>query len=219
VDLDLTRGVSAIILAAGANTRLRGLVAPFMKPLMLVNGRSLIAHARSLAADWSASQVIAVVAPENARPAISLIHADAWVLQPEPTGIMDALRLALPLAVLHTTLILCADNTFEYDTDNGMNVGGRLHPSWPFFGARVLDDRESLRFTRFSYEPKPRFIERGEVERGSCCWIGPVMCPTNALRAALDPATHATIEEALTSLNLKPFYMLCSDHGVPEEVS
>lgn len=214
MELDLTRGVSAIILAAGANARLSGIVPSFLKPLMVVNGRSLVGHARAFADSYGARQIVTVASPDNVRHMTQLIRSNDWVIQPEPTGIVNAIQRGIGVARCPATLLLCADNTFDLAADADMNS----IPRQPFFGARVLEAERARRFTRYSASGyAARFIPRNNPELGNGCWIGPVLAPTAALRETLT-CSHS-IEDALTELRLLPYQMLCADHGVPEEVA
>jgi MobA-like NTP transferase protein len=209
MELDLTQGLSAIVLAAGANTRLAGITAPFTKPLLTVNGRTLFDHALAEADRWDADEIVAVVSPHNAYQLRSSV-VGAYVTQAKPTGFLDAVRLALPFVNKPTTLILCADNLFE---------GAVPASNLACFGARDdVPPAAATRFTRYYTLNNVLYFRNDRTPGGlsNGCWIGPVRCSTDVLRRSL--ATGPTLEALLRDLDLRPVPMRCVDLGVPEEV-
>lgn len=224
-----TSDITAVILAAGANTRLAGVMPGFMKPLMLVNGRPLVRHALDHAVwDWKAERVIFVAAPQNASLLAQVTgepncERREWVLQPSPDGIIDAISRALPLVTTEWTLILCADNTFSGNVTS-------LPRRTACFGARVLAAEDASRFTRAVTRPDhgTRVLARDEpndlprVEAGVMVWIGPLLLKTKELCSALRCMHAGSSIERLIMLatdegrELQPIMMACEDLGVPE---
>lgn len=184
------------------------MIPAFAKPLIEINGRRLFDHALAEADCWGADEVVTVVSPHNA---YDLHCSTAWqVEQVAPTGVLDALRLALTRVTRPTTVILCADNLFE---------GGPPASNLACFGARSLRPAATLRFTRYKrYQGRTLFYPRDAppslVTDG--CWIGPVRCSTAALRKSLvEP--DLTLHMLLYDLDLIPWPMRCADLGVTEE--
>lgn len=223
---NLTRGVSAIILAAGANTRLNGLVPPFMKPLILVNGRPLIQHALLHAMrDWKADPVIIVASPENEKMIKSVVHhlydEVTWVKQEKPSGVLNAISLAMPLVTTEMTVILCGDNTFDLDELDSHILERRVRSHRSAIAIRQLDLTSAGRFTRvdMTYEPI-RLVPAGSEVASGQCWIGPVLLETEEAIQALDqqPVNVEDFIMKAAAKGMDKLRMKCSDHGVPDEL-
>jgi len=218
------RRLSVIIPAAGANTRLEGHVAPYLKPTILVNGLSLIQHAVNYAQqEWASVDysITIVASPHNAMilPPLVREHVTKWVLQPNPDGIVDAIRRGFdPMS--DWTGILCADNIYNNGKDG---VGPTVRSSGvPQFGSRYIPGIGSNRFTTWSQTEG--FFAKGALSLRTdphVCWVGPLLIPTNYLSLALK-AGGASIETVLNHIHQRqPFEqvkMLCSDMGIPEEL-
>ena len=215
--------ITSIIIAAGANTRLGGIVAPFMKPLILVNGKPLIQHALQHAAEWNTARDIIVASPDNAalltKVAGNWDDLD-WILQPTPAGVVDAIARALNHVKTDWTLILCGDNTFS-KIDMKTKWG-----SLGLFGARKLPAQDSQRFTRYKLREEGGvvFIDAASRDLGDGCWIGPLLLKTSELqrvvpRIAVDGGSVVTMIAACTNdgREIEPLPMTCEDLGVPEE--
>jgi NDP-sugar pyrophosphorylase family protein len=205
-------------LAAGANTRLEGILPPGLKPLLVVNGRTLFKHAVDHAHDaWGTERVVAVVSPDNVRPLTQVGGADDWVVQPQADGVMDALRRGLRAVDTRWTLVLCADNTFDLDYETNLDLL-RLRGRVPLFGARGLDEKDARRFTRYvRHGDNVRFLEASGDEPGTGCWIGPLCLPTEGLRNGQNsPTIVGCVNVAAHGLMLTPLDMNCADLGIPE---
>jgi len=209
--------ISALIAAAGANERLSGLVSTGGKPLILVNGKPLIRHALDHARDfWEAAEVVIVASPDNVKSLTQVVIADSWVVQPEPTGVVNAIARGIRFIESVWTVILCADNTFDTQGIILPEVINSL-----YFGARQLDKTSAKRFTRYTQANNfTRFIEASSDETGEGCWIGPLVLPTEAIKK------YVGISETIVQLvnviqkehrTLTPLNMHCTDMGVPEE--
>lgn len=219
-----TRGsISAIVLAAGANTRLNGIVPPYLKPLILSNGKPLLHHAVNHATqDWAVKEVIIVVSPDNAKSIVSIEdHSRQYILQPAPDGVLDAIGRAVPAATGDWLLILCADNTFD-----GFPHGDpRLNQETAIIGVRDdLSPGEMKRFTRY----RNRFdgveiIDANSDEQGQGCWIGPLCLRRLNVVHFLgdsDRGMYSIADLIRKSTNagteLVAVPMNCTDLGVPE---
>jgi hypothetical protein len=215
--------ISVIIPAAGANTRLTGTVAPFLKPTILCDGRPLIQHAYEHAwNDWQVPeyQTRVVVSPDNAAiipklfplATTSTVH---FVLQPNVTGIVNAIYRGLIGIKTEWTLILCADNVFRLKPEDPLTDDLK-----PIFGAKMLKCKDASRFTTFEGDTfLPASKNKGSGI--STCWIGPLLLPTSILKECL----YKNEESITTLLNrihrihaILPHMMDCSDMGVAEEL-
>lgn len=219
---------SAIILAAGENTRLKGIVPSFRKPLLLMNGRPLIQHAIDFAWLQAVTQCVIVASPHNAADLVAVtptnrVEQIRWCLQPRPTDVLDAIRIGLRTTDYDTeyTFILCADNTF----DGEWKLGGNFDCG---FAARNVGWPAAQRFTRYEFKNSElKFIEASSPTVGYGCWVGPLLLHTNTLRIALESVRElsrerqsmaALIQACITpSHRITPVPMQCSDMGIPEE--
>jgi molybdopterin-guanine dinucleotide biosynthesis protein A len=210
--------VTALILAAGANTRLEGILPPGLKPLLVVNGRTLFKHAIDHANDvWDCERLVAVVSPDNARHLAIVGGADDWVVQPSPDGVVDAIRRGLRVITTPWTLILCADNTFDLDEAALSAIACRRDVA--MFGARRLAPDDEHRFTRYytSYD-RVKFVEATNTTQPTeGCWIGPLLLPTEGVRnGSTMPSIVDLVNVATADFQLVPVQMTCADLGIPE---
>jgi NDP-sugar pyrophosphorylase family protein len=211
-------GITALILAAGANTRLESILPPGLKPLVIVNGKTLFKHAVDHANGlWNVDRVVAVVAPDNARPLTQVGGADDWVVQPRPEGVLDAIRRGLRAVWTPWTLILCADNTFDVDTGGLIqlqHVAGRV----PAFVSRRLAPEDERRFTRYvRHGDSSRFVGPEYTGPTDGCWIGPLCLSTEGLGdGSMLPSIIDCVNVAATGQMLTPIAMNCADLGIPE---
>lgn len=211
-------GVSCVILAAGENRRLNGIIAPHQKPLMLLNGKTLIAHAVEHSRRWRANEVTVIVSPHNAAQIAHVVKAvmsprDAmYVMQPEPNGIVEAISLGFRAARYDKMLILCADNQFQLEDNT------RIMPETPVvFGMRAMSGDDSARFTK--YNPIRGFYSGEGMSEAELCWIGPLLLYTSDVELAVN-ATNSIVpflNVATKGRKVTPFRMMCSDLGIPEE--
>lgn len=207
-----------------------------MKPLILVNGKPLVRHAVDHAYLWGAAQHVIVVSPDNARLVTQVVDRNYfdWVLQPEPTGVVDALRRAVRLVTGNRALILCADNTFQFENPDELacELKTRAAAGESLIATRELSVREAARFTTLEFkEPGARcgldVWPAGRNHKASqWCWIGPLLLQTTELRASLQrlPAGSDSVVEVILGatrggLDLQPLPMLCEDLGIPEELT
>ena len=216
--------ISVIIPAAGANTRLTGTVAPFLKPTILCDGRPLIQHAYEHAwNDWQVpeDQTHVVVSPDNATiipklvplATTSTVH---FVLQPNVTGIVNAIYRGLIGIDTEWTLILCADNVFRIKPEHPLTDDLK-----PLFGSKTLTCKDASRFTTFEDDTfLPAATNKGGT-LDNICWIGPLLLPTAILKECLYK-NESSIIRLLNRIHrmhaILPHIMDCSDMGVAEEL-
>lgn len=165
--------MDAVILAAGLNARLRNYVPEFHKPLLPLTGQlSLLRNAVQLAMAQGVERPVVVASPTNAyvlNQDLTGLPVD-MVIQREPIGPGDALRLGLSLKVQTSerVLVLLSDNTLTHDdvTSVCMEEG---------IGVQSMHHDEAARFTW--YDPDERRWREKEPIPSRLpkvnCWVGP----------------------------------------------
>jgi len=166
--------VEAVILAGGKSERLRGIVPPYHKPFIVVNGKSLLVSAVDAALEHGARRAVVVATGENALPVWQLIgHRPEVRVVLSDRGVGDAVFRGLEVCTERRILVMMSDNVFgPYDvhrvvtTRCGYGIGVR-HVPWD----------ESYRFTR---QFKGRWVESGDKsdtdEFGYAkIWCGPLV--------------------------------------------
>lgn len=198
--------MDAIVLAAGKGSRLEGVMAPYHKPLMVVNGRPIIWTAVHHALQVGANQVTVVVAPENALPISQVLdvepewdHKVQLLVQKRPKGPGDALYKALKIAhagspTRSKTLVLMGDNVSSFADVQKIN-------QIPDFavGVQYFSAEEAIRFTRWDYGRR-RWVEGEDIDPLNevdstgmiACWVGPFVCPSNIMMSALEVLYRGT---------------------------
>lgn len=205
--------MDSVILAAGRGQRLNGIVAPYHKPLLVVNGRSMISSAISNAYDAARltprDRIIVVVAAENALPLAQVIEAHPYakyvdmVVQskngmPGPGG---ALHQGLKLVASENVLVLMADNVTSLE--DVMRVTTRVSTvNINVVGVTLIPIEAVERFTRYQPTtdlwvekiPVSPDDESGDDERGmSTAWVGPLCLNSAEITNALD--VHASLAD------------------------
>lgn len=227
--------MDTIILAAGRNERLKGVVAPFHKPLLVVNGKSLVQHCLDIADRLSFGSVRLIVSPENALPisqVTQLAPNDMMIVQQKPLGPGHALHLGLKTLdpeISEEVMILCADNVFNLVQVEDMleDADGNLKNTIHVGGRKIYIKKERERFTRVD-QNKGRFIEGplGDDEPLDC-WIGPLVLPTHMAQNVFKEVCSELHDEEIkiaNNLNLMgcavQFHeMDCYDIGIKEALS
>ena len=172
--------MDTVILAAGRGSRLAGTVPAYMKPLITVNGesllRTLVRHASRLS-----ERVVVVASPENTGAIGDLVGDDVTlVVQHTALGPGDALRRGLQATHSNDVLLLMGDNVVSYK-----DIAAVAEASTYAMGIRVLDHTQDdpERFTRVTEDGT--LIEGtpgGQWQDGLYrCWIGPIRIPRDAL--------------------------------------
>lgn len=221
--------LSCIVLAAGANTRLAGIVPPFCKPLIPINGKPLINHAIEHAKfDWKCDRIIVVASTENVKQLTQVVEPDnsiRWVIQPTPDGVVDAIKRGLELVTSEMVLILCADNLFDIGQMLPSDLDIFIKDKIAAVACRSLPVEEATRFSRVgSGANQYPAITMDMPTRGSAlCWIGPLILKTNNCRSSIDTfgddqTIQLFINRSLDEQGLALMHMSCSDLGVPEEI-
>ena len=208
----------AIILAAGAGTRLKGFVPPYHKPLLIVNGKSLVSAAVQAVRDI-VDDIVVVVAPQNAEPIVHVVHALGasvrYVIQPEANGPAEALDLGLEgLRLPDQAIVLMGDNTVNR-TDIEEIVAQYADDN--VICGRYMGYPEATRFTRVLaddtwHEGPPR--PDHDLTRDVFVWLGPIKINVGDWFAT--PNKKNLIGPRFNYMNTQLFEVDCSDIGVPE---
>jgi hypothetical protein len=216
--------MDAVILAAGRGTRMSGLARPFYKPLLEVDGRTLIEHAWSYAYRADADRIVVVASPENLADLQAVLPDEVrFVVQVEPTGPADAVALGLSACTDERVMVLMSDNLMG--TEAITYMAGLDCDS---VGVKFVPRDQAERFTRV---PVPgRFIEGpwtlDDIDNNGhvIVWCGPIVARRQALLDVVTTAPSVTIGgehklgPLLGSALVKPRLVACDsiDVGVPE---
>lgn len=216
--------MDVVILAAGRNDRLKGVVPSYMKPLIVVNGRTLITSI--IDATHSCERVVVVASPENVKPLVDVvtpIRPDTrFVVQPEATGPLHALELGLELVTGRDVTIVCADNVIPPNHWDALWHRVSLRDSEMLVSVRDLPGDEVERFTYFIggnvYEKQPA------PDTGSryMAWIGPLVTKADTLRDKLEEGGNMRALSDLIAMyeGQERVYVegYCADIGIPGEL-
>lgn len=204
-----------LILAAGEGSRLASIAAPFHKPLMVVNGKSIVSAATLELHRIGVDDVTIVVAPQNASAICHVTdgRVDNYIIQPKAVGPVDAVARAMRLyAPQDEIILLMGDNIFG--ADDVRSVANA--PSDVAVGGRVLPKPDAQRFTR--QLPSGEWIE-GEDDRGAQemrVWLGPVKFTTEQWTQAWHPDA-VSIGRMFNDMTTPTFVpTTSSDLGLPE---
>ena len=232
--------MDTVILAAGRGERLKGIVAEFHKPLMVVNGRAMITQVVDAVRDnIKLGQIIIVAAPDNVSPMINILgdkidEKMRFVIQPRPTGPGDGLGLGLelvtPTSISTHTLVLCADNIMDSEDIAAIlstnPVGQEI-----IVGTRTTrNEAVAARMTRVDMHEQS-FIESPTLEAPDGngeyhCWLGPLALPTFETKQTvtiartrdeemkISPILNALVKHHGASVYTEP--VNCYDVGIPE---
>jgi molybdopterin-guanine dinucleotide biosynthesis protein A len=183
-----------VILAAGRNTRLRGIVPSYYKPLVIVNGVPLIVSlVRNL---WgSVERIVIVVSPENAGPISEIVEANvltagrvSYVVQPTARGPGEGVYRGLQAANADRIVLVCGDNSIPDNEISGavsndfgcVRLLDRCDEEGTITCATVITSNveQASHFTRVP-STADHFIENapgGAWGDGDYrCWIGPLI--------------------------------------------
>ena len=224
--------IDIIILAAGRGARLAGVMPPYMKPLMTVNGESILvklikeATAAVFNVTSSDDRVTVVTAPENTMPIAHLLNdadIDARiVVQRKPTGPATAVKLALQPDSART-VVLMGDNVMSVDAiQRVMVLEDSLVTVVGGNSARLV----SPSFTRYRTEQR-QWVEKTPItddDTGAFVWLGPLNFSTDRLhnvlnrRLVVNEAGEYPLGPLLNHFNddLLTVDVTCTDIGVLE---
>jgi GTP:adenosylcobinamide-phosphate guanylyltransferase len=135
--------LDAVILAGGRSERLNGIVPPFHKPFLVINGKSLLVSAVDSALTVGAERVVVVATGENAMPVFQLVgHYPQVRVVLAGGGPGRALLVGLEVCANQRVLVLMSDNV--HDSGDVARVAAETYA----IGVRYVNRREAQRFTR-----------------------------------------------------------------------
>lgn len=136
--------MDAVILAGGKSERLRGIVPPYHKPFIVVNGKSLLVTAVDSAREAGAERIVVVATGENALPVWQLVgHRSEVRVVLSDRGVGDAVYRGLEVCVEDRVLVLMSDNVHGENDVVRVTCGGGYG-----IGVRDVPWTEAERFTR-----------------------------------------------------------------------
>lgn len=177
--------MDAVILAGGKSERLRGIVPPYHKPFLVVNGRSLLVTAVEEAQDVGANRIVVVATGENAMPVWQLVRDMRRVsVVLDDHGVGNALAVGLNVCREQRVLVLMSDNVF------GKNDVSEVTAHNTAIGVRKLPARLAQRYTRLVDQ---MWVEGGPSTEHYAAdllvWCGPLVVSRNHALAVLPGAT------------------------------
>jgi len=177
--------LDAVILAGGKSERLRGIVPPYHKPFLVVNGRSLMIAAVEEAQQAGANRIVIVATGENAMPVWQLVREMPRVtVVLDDHGVGNALAVGLSVCREQRVLVLMSDNIFHKDDVPEVVA----HPC--AIGVQRMPARLAQRYTRLIDQT---WVEGGpsteHYEDDIYVWCGPLVVSRNRALAMLPGAT------------------------------
>lgn len=226
--------METVILAGGRGSRLStvGVMPPYFKPLMVVDGRPLITRLVNQAFAATGDDVIVIAAPENAlviKQVLEHRHEGAryhMVVQTEPNGPGAALELGLRMAESSDVLVLMGDNLMPYADVNVIAE----HPQNNVVGVTEVEYEQTIRLTYKNtdgiwVEKEYPYHRNGGAQWKA--WVGPFKCNASEMRDAIhtwsvehedDPEIPiGPLFNELRDLHTMPVNAF--DLGTPEELS
>lgn len=138
--------MDAVILAGGKSERLNGIVPPYHKPFIVVNGKSLLVGAVDAARDVAAHRIIVVATGENALPVWQLVgHLPEVRVVLSDKGVGQAVHAGLELCRDQRVLVLMSDNVHGVGDVRAVTCGDDYA-----VGVRHMDYNGAERFTRYN---------------------------------------------------------------------
>jgi UTP-glucose-1-phosphate uridylyltransferase len=200
--------MDAVILAAGRGQRMLGHSMPFFKPLLEVNGITLLAYAAEYAAAAGAEKTVVVVSPHNITQVKKVLEPySSWiqiVVQDEPWGPGHAALVGInALADSKRVMLLMSDNIMDQEKVVDMAVTTEISNS-NAVGTRTVPRTQAKRFTRVrerwsdgvSRDAMYEFVEGIDLDDNDFIdptaqmpaakvWCGPVVMDTQRARLTL----------------------------------
>lgn len=165
--------LNAVVLAGGKSERLAGIVPPYHKPFLVINGRALVVAAVEDALDAGAYRVVVVATGENALPVSQLVgHIPQVRIILAAGGPGRALRAGLEMCQTQRVLVLMSDNV------HGPGDVGRVCDTQFGIGVRDMSHTDARRFTRRvggRWVEGDAASEPGHAVGGVTVWCGPLV--------------------------------------------
>lgn len=225
--------MNVIILAAGRNLRLKGIVPAYHKPLLIVNGIPLISKLVAQALTFTNTRrVIIVCAPQNVEAISEVITGDPrimLIIQREPDGVLNALNIGLSATNDDHCVLFCGDNVIGSDAWNSCEAK-TMDPSDTTLyvhGHYTEDPTEALKFT---YIQDGDWREKEPIDTDSSldtfCWVGPLVFNCLAMDEAIQQFTEEFPDRTNSIGQVFNYYedefecveAQSSDMGLPEDL-
>lgn len=216
--------MGAIILAAGQNSRLNGIVPSYYKPFILHKGVPLIYTQVENSLTFIGNVTI-VASPENVKFMCEILNDFIddinIIIQPKPTGVLNAIELGMLLNDDdYRKVILCSDNIIQKDIYKYIAMSNF---NKQFFFSRKYNRPDSERFTRFQYNTgyKGTFFygEYSKYEKeaiSDISWVGPLVIK----KETFINKKFKSLTDYLNSLDyITPIEAGCEDIGTRESLS
>lgn len=212
--------MDAVILAGGKSERLGGIVPPYHKPFIVVNGKSLLVTAVDAALDTAARRIVVVATGENALPVWQLVgHRHNVRVVLSDRGVGDAVYRGLEVCTDERVLVLMSDNVHGENDVRAVVRGGDYA-----IGMRNMPKAEAERFTRYDsltqrwYEG-PYATTHTPQTRDVITWCGPLVIDRWYGMAALQGQQRLGpfLDEICPKARLVP--VSTRDVGVPAAVA
>jgi molybdopterin-guanine dinucleotide biosynthesis protein A len=181
--------VDAVVLAAGRGRRVESIAGPYGKPLVKVDGVSLVRRAVLLAREARAERIVVVVAPENSIGIVREVEdVDEvfFVLQPSPRGPGHALLYGIASCKSKDdrVLVLLGDNLSTSEDVRRVVHNGAI-------GVRMLNVEDAQRYTFLDDDNVWREKVRPHTEKlFVLCWIGPFLGSIDNIYTVLNDMIH-----------------------------
>lgn len=165
--------MDAVILAGGKSERLRGIVPPYHKPFLVVNGKSMLVYTVEEAEKAGAERIVIVATGENALPVWQLVgHRDNVRVTLSDSGVGDSVYRGLELCKSERVLTLMSDNIH-----GPLDVANVVNADHYGIGVRFVPFDDAYRFTR---QYLGRWVEgrnagMDEFNDNAMIWCGPLM--------------------------------------------
>lgn len=210
-------------MAAGRNDRLAGHVPAYMKPLLVVNGSTLVSHIiRNVGL---AARVILVVSPDNVKPLVDIASSERedarFVVQPQASGPVEAIRLGLDVVRSSYTMIVCGDNVVPLQHWAALLSHVRPENGHVIISTRRLMGSEVKRFTFFRNGVVFEKQDPPILEASYDAWIGPIIFRTEDLVNVMENTDPQSISDIIRTYEEEGWCFVpgeCSDIGIPGEL-
>ena len=205
--------MEAVILAAGRGQRMVGVAKPFYKPLLEVNGLSLLAHSAEYAAAAGIERAVVVASPHNVDDIEHALDAcsikTTIMIQHDPSGPGHAALVGLSAIHSERCMLLLSDNIMDKTAVVSM-VNKCKQEDANAVAICDVDRAQASRFTRirnnvnglYSYEETTPITDEDLWEpNGNIVkvWCGPLIFDTRRAIGAL-----STVENTAGELKIGP---------------
>lgn len=229
--------MDCVILAAGKNTRLQGIIPAYHKPLLVVNGETLLVRLVRQAQDLMSkgNRLILVVSPFNCQAIMDLMRASlsneqrasiVYMCQDADATFADTLLTALSFSQKsEKVLLMCGDN---YISDNDWSVFVNTCPAQGYPVATWISSsmEQTNRFAKVlpvsgHITSAPSEDSMRNDDGDFLCWLGPIVIQPALTQTRLKRQERRdVVADALTAggpeKHFFPVELNVQDIGVPD---